>query len=203
MTIIRTDAVAPLSSILRKIDNGQGTLGALMNRPARLSLTLGELTGPGGERIPLSADPQAAKEYELNRANTGRPDTSQREPEEADLSTGVTVQSLVAQGERGGLDARQVGDLARRLGMGETARLADANGLERAQALIQTVRQGTTVAGLASGGTVAAALELVDLAGDVGHRLGRRLGGRNIRAYPGTEIPAFVARDTTIALPGG
>ena len=45
LKIIRTDAVAPLSSILRKIDNGQGTLGALINDPSlhnRISAFMGE-----------------------------------------------------------------------------------------------------------------------------------------------------------------
>lgn len=180
----------------------EGTLGALMNRPARLNLTLGSLKAPGGEQIPLSADPKEAKDYELNRANTGRPDTvAQKEPEEVDVSTGVAVQDLIEKGQEGGLDAKQVGELARKLGMNETAKLADAGRLDDASRLVRTIRSGGTVAGLASGGTLAAAMELVNLAGDVGHRLGRTLGGRNIRAYPGTVVHAFVARDTTVTLP--
>lgn len=179
----------------------EGTLGAMMNRPARLNLTLGSLVGPNGAIIPLSADAKAPKDYELNRGNTGRPDVAQKEPEEVDISAGVAVQQLIEKGESGGLDSKQVGDLAHKLGMNETAKLADAGHLDQAQRLVQTVRQGGSVAGLASGGTVAAAMELVSLAGDVGHRLGRTLGGRNIRAYPGTIVPAYVAQDTTVTLP--
>ena len=178
----------------------EGTLGGLMNRPARLNLTLGSMTAPDGTCVPLSADAREAKDFELDRANTGRPDVPQREPEEVDVSTGVAVQSLIEKGESGGLDPKQVGDLARKLGMEGTARLADAGRLGDAQALIRKVREGGAVAGLASGGTVAAAMEMVSLAGDVGHHLGRALGGRNIRAYPGTVVPAFVARDTTVTL---
>ena len=178
----------------------EGTLGAFMNRPARLNLTLGALKGPSGEDIPLSADPKETKDYELNRANTGRPDAPQREPEEVDVAAGVTVQELIAKGQSDGLDAKGVGELARKLGMTETAKLADAGRLEDAQRLVRTIRDGGTIASLASGGTVAAALELVNLAGDVGHRLGRTLGGRNIRAYPGTVVRAYVARDTTVTV---
>ncbi len=180
----------------------EGTLGGLTNRPARLKLTLKSLRGPNGQEIPLAADPKEAKDYELNRDNTGRPDAlPQKEPDEVDVAVGTTVKELVEQGQSGGLDARQVGELARKLGMGETAKLADAGRLDEAQRLVRAIRTGGTVASLASGGTVAAAMELVNLAGDVGHRLGRTLGGRNIHAYPGTIVPAYVAKDTTVTLP--
>ena len=190
-------AMSPATAVVSE-SRTEGTLGALMNRPARLNLALVGLKGPTGERIPLSADPKEPKDYELNRANTGRPDAPQKEPEEADVSVGVAVQALVEKGESGGLNAKEVGDLARRLGMGETAKIADAGRLEDAQRLVRALRTGGTVAGLASGGTVAAALELVNLAGDIGHRLGRTLGGRNVRAYPGTVVQAYVLRETTV-----
>ncbi len=179
----------------------EGTLGGLTNRPARLNLTLQSLRGPGGEEIPLSADPKEAKDYELNRENTGRPDASVPVgPDEEDEQAKLAVQELIQKGQSGGLDARQVGDLARKLGMGETAKLADAGRLSEVQSLCRAVRDGGTVAGLASGGTVAAAMELVNLAGGVAQRLDRTLGGRNIRAYPGTVVKAYVLRDTTVTL---
>lgn len=192
-------AMSPVTALVSE-SRTEGTLGAFINRPARLNLTLQSLKGPDGEEIPLSADPKEPKDYELNRGNTGRPDAPQKEPEEVDVSASVAIQTLVEKGESGGLDAKEVGDLARKLGMGETAKLADAGRLDDAQRLVRTIRQGGTVASLASGGTVAAALELVNLAGDVGHRLGRTLGGRNIRAYPGTVVSAYVLRDTTVTL---
>ena len=177
----------------------EGTLGSMMSRPARLNLTLKSLTGPDGEAIPLSAAPDEAKDYELNRDNTGRP--GEKDPGDENEVAQRAVQELIQKGQSGGLDARQVGDLARRLGMGETAKLADAGRLDEVQSLMRTVRAGGTVASLASGGTVAAALEMVNLAGDVGRRLGRSLGGRNIRAYPGTVVPAYVLQETTITPP--
>ena len=179
----------------------EGTLGGMMSRPARLNLTLESLTGPDGQPIPLSAAPDGAKDYEMNRDNTGR--AGEQDPGEEDEVAQRAVQELIQRGQSGGLDSKQVGDLARRLGMGETAKLADAGGLDKVQSLMKTVRAGGTVASLASGGTVAAALEMVNLAGDVGHRLGRSLGGRNIRAYPGTVVPAYVLQETTITLSGG
>ena len=191
-------AMSPVAATV-SWSRSEGTLGGLSNRPARLNLTLESLTGPEGERIPLSADLSEEKDVELNRANTGRPDSSVTPPEGDDAAEGA-VRELIAKGESGGLDARQVGDLARRLGMGETAKLADAGRLDEVGSLMRTVRAGGSVAGLASGGSVAAAMELVNLAGDVGHRLGRSLGGRNIHAYPGTVVPAYVSRETTITL---
>ena len=192
------DGVAAMSPATATVSwsRTEGTLGAFSNRPARLNLTLESLTGPVGEAIPLSADRSEAKDVELNRDNTGRP--GETDPGEENEVAQRAVQELIQQGQSGGLDAKQVGDLARRLGMGETAKLADAGQLDKVQNLMKTVRAGGTVASLASGGTVAAALEMVNLAGDVGHRLGRSLGGRNIRAYPGTIIPAYIARSTTL-----
>lgn len=193
-------AMSPATAVV-SWSRTEGTLGGLTNRPARLNLEMKSLKGPNGEEIPISADPKEPKDYELNRANTGRPEAiAQREPEEVDVSMGVAVQELIQKGQSGGLDPKQVGDLARKLGMNETAKLADAGQLDRVQSLCRAVRDGGTIAGLASGGTVAAAMELINLAGDMGHRLGRTLGGRNIRAYPGTVVPAYVARDTTITL---
>ena len=198
--VVGIPPLSPATAIVSE-SRTEGTLGAIMNRPARLNLTLGSLKGPSGEDVPLSADPKEAKDYELNRANTGRPDAFQREPEEVDVAAGVTVQELIAKGQSDGLDAKGVGELARKLGMTKTAELADAGRLEDAQRLVRTIRDGGTIASLASGGTVAAALELVNLAGDMGHRLGRSLGGRNIQAYPGTVVHAYVARDTTVSVP--
>ena len=193
-------AMSPATAVV-SASRTEGTLGAVTNRPARLNLRLHTLKGPTSEDIALSADPKEAKDYELNRANTGRPEAAQKEPEEADVAVGVAVQGLVEKGESGGLNAKEVGDLARKLGMGETAKLADAGRLDEAQSLIRALRTGGTVAGFAGGGSAAAALELVSLAGDMGHRLGRALGGRNIRAYPGTTIQAYVLRETTIQAP--
>lgn len=174
----------------------EGTLGGLSNRPARLNVTLKNLTGPNGEEIPLSADPKEPKDYEFNRTNTGRPESN--DPGEENEEAQKAVQELVRQGQSGGLDPKQVGELAKRLGMSETSKLVEADRLNEVGKLFQTVRGGGSLAALASGAPVAAALELVNLAGDVGHRMGRRFGGRNIRAYPGTIVQAYVARETTI-----
>lgn len=45
MKLMRTDAIAPLASVMKKLDRGQGTLGALINDPSlhqRLTGMLGE-----------------------------------------------------------------------------------------------------------------------------------------------------------------
>lgn len=193
-------AMSPATAIVAW-SRTEGTLGSLTNRPARLNLTLKSLRGPNGEEIPLATDLDAPRDYELNRANTGRPSTvAQREPDEADAAVGTAVKDLIEQGKSGGLNAEEVGQLARKLGMNETAKLAQDGKLNQVQDLFQKVRSGGTIADLASGGTIAAAMELVNLAGDMGHRLGRTLGGRNIRAYPGTVIPAYVAETTTVTV---
>ncbi|RYG44512.1 hypothetical protein EON79_14730 [bacterium] len=193
-------AMSPATAVV-SWSRTEGTLGGLTGRPARLRLTLKSLKGPNGEDIPLSAEAQGQSDYELNRANTGRPSSvAQKEPEEEDVAVGNAVKELIEQGQSGGLNSEQVGQLARKLGMNETAKLADAGKLDQVQSLCRKIRDGGAIADLASGGTIAAAMELVHLAGDVGHRLGKSLGGRNIRAYPGTVIPAYVAETTTVTV---
>ncbi|RYG37799.1 hypothetical protein EON81_05590 [bacterium] len=72
--------------------------------------------------------------------------------------------------------------------------------MDEVQSVCRKIRDGGSIAGLASQGTIAAAMELVNLAGELEHRLGRSLGGRNIHAYPGTVIPAYVAETTTVTV---
>jgi hypothetical protein len=188
-------ALCPAKAVVSQ-SRTEGTLGSLLNQPARLAFELKSLKAPGGEEIPLSADEKGAAEYELNRENTGRPDQPPAAPEDEAVQT--SIRDLIQKGQSQGLDPKQVADLARRLNLSETARMADAGKLGEVQNLIQAVRAGTGLANLASGGTVGAAMELVRVAGDTCARLERTLGGRNIRAYPGTVVKAYVAKDTTI-----
>jgi hypothetical protein len=191
-------ALCPASAAVSQ-SRTEGTLGALLNQPARLAIELKSLKTPAGEEIPLAADEKGAPEYELNRANTGRPE----EPPVAlgDERVQMSIRDLIQKGQTEGLDPKQVADLAKRLNLAETAKLADAGKLDEVQSLIQAVRSGTNLANLASGGTVGACMELVKVAGDTCARIGKKLGGRNIRAYPGTIVTAYVAKDTTVTVP--
>jgi hypothetical protein len=188
-------AFCPATAVISQ-SRTEGTLGSLLNQPARLAFELKSLKAPGGEEIPLAANEKGDTEYELNRDNTGRPDAPPASPDSETVQ--MSIRDLIQKGQSQGLDPKQVADLAKRLNLSETAKLADSGKLDKVQSLIQSVRSGTGFASLADGGTVGAAMELVRVAGDTCARLGRALGGRNIRAYPGTVVQAYVAKETKI-----
>lgn len=192
-------ALCPASAVVSQ-SRTEGTLGALLNQPARLAIELKGMKTPAGEEIPLLADEKGGLEYELNRANTGRPEDPSEEvpPDEA---VQMSIRELVQKGQSQGLDPKQVAELAKRLKLSETAKLTEAGKFNEVQTLIQAVRSGTNLASLATGGTVGACMELVRVAGDTCARAGKKLGGRNIRAYPGTIVTAYVAKDTTVTVP--
>ncbi|RYG23479.1 hypothetical protein EON82_13910 [bacterium] len=190
--------LCPASAIVSQ-SRTEGTLGALLNQPARLAIQIKSLKTPAGEEIPLAVDTKGETEYELNRANTGRP-----EPPEGDVpdeALQMSIRELVQKGQTQGLDAKQVAELAKRLQLAETAKLAETDKLNEVQGLIQAVRSGTNLATLVTGGAAGAAMELVRVAGDTCARVGKKLGGRNIRAYPGTTVTAYVAKDTSVTVP--
>lgn len=181
----------------------EGTLGGLFNQPARLKLEFESLRLPDGTALPISADPAEAKEYEFNRANTGRPGDDDGAPSPSVDQAEEAVRELVTKGESGGLDANQVTELAQRMRMSETAKLAQDGRLDDAKTLLRQVRGGRAASLANAVPVAAAALELVNLAGDVGRKVGRQLGGRNIRAYPGTKVDVYLLQDATITLPPG
>jgi len=176
-------------------------LDALTNTPARLEADLGVWTFDGVE-VHLSAKPDQDAPYEFNRANTGlknrtgNVDTAFSTAERKALAE--RVDALIESGQVEELDAKVLGDIAADLGLGELKAVVDKGETARATDLVRQIRQGSSIAALATGdGGLAfgAALQLLQIGGQVGNRLGRMLSGRNIVAHPGTEIEAYVLED--------
>jgi hypothetical protein len=190
----------------------EGSLGALTNSPARLSVSFSSAVANGGQPVSLSGAADRDAPYEFNRANTGivgdaagldriaSDDRSRtaldtvrqifENPDQANLSDPETKQGL-----------RQI---ATSLGMTETSRLIDRNEIDHVSSLISQLRQGSTIAAIASGGAtaeIAAALELANLAGKLGSRLSRMAKGRNIVAYVGTPVTAYVTQPVRVGTP--
>ena len=186
-----------------------GTLSALANTPARLSIRLERTWAVDGSEIALSAEADPNEPYSFTRSNTSLGAGEAALPEgTAGADAQKLLESVAANLEEGRpLDlraeapSRALTDAADRLGMGATKRLIQGGEISKASSLLDQVRRGGSAAALVNGAalpTVAAALELAKWAGDVGSRMSKMLKGRNIKAHLGTPVPAVVAKDAHV-----
>ena len=161
----------------------EGTLGVLTDRPARLNVTL----DPMGNYL-LSGSKEPADEVEFNRANTGLPEpatAAAATPEKAELLEKLLTDPSGSSITREALDS-----------------LKSDSALPATEKLLSQSHGGSTeslVTALATGGTSAEfelALSAVnEVRGVLGRNLGalkRKFSGRNIHAYPGTEVTAYL-----------
>jgi len=164
----------------------EGTLGGLTNRPARLKVKIDSL-GP----YFLSASRDEAQDYEFNRENTGLP---------SDRGTDVSAEKVDL------LEKLLVGQSNEEISADFIESLGSESSLPETQKLLKSapyVHQTSVIAALASGGTTAEfslALSAVnEIRGVLGRNIGklkRTLSGRNIHAYPGTEVTVYVWKPT-------
>ena len=186
-----------------------GTLSALANTPARLSIRLERTWAVDGSEIALSAELDPEEPYAFTRENTGRAGRAATLPEGTEAEDAKKLLEAVAENLEQGRSvdmrdeatAKALSDAAGSLGMGATERLIKQGEISKASSLLDQVRQGGSAAALVNGAalpTVAAALELVQWAGDVGSRMSRMLKGRNIKAHLGTPVPAVTAKEAVV-----
>lgn len=186
-----------------------GTLSALANTPARLSIRLERTWGVDGTEVSLAAGDDPEEPYAFTRDNTGRKGRAATLPEGTEAEEAKKLLEAVAanleQGKsvdmRDEATAAALSQAAEQWGMGATGRLIRDGEISKASSLLDQVRQGGSAAALVNGAalpTVAAALELAQWAGDVGSRMSRMLKGRNIKAHIGTHVPARVAKETQV-----
>ena len=191
----------------------EGALGALTNQPARLNFKFDTVPAVDGTALKLSAVTGEAKDYELNRDNTGKTEPSAQLEKLAEDTTNEqaleAVRELFDKGDASKLDSpetrQKLSAIAQQMGLANTSKLIEKNEVDKMNDLVRQLRQGGTVAALASGGSatlVDAALELANVAGQVGSRLGRMLGGRNIKAYVGTPVKAYVIEAAEVTAKG-
>lgn len=187
-----------------------GTLSALMNTPARLAVRMERAWAPDGTEIRLCTVQESVEEpYAFTRDNTSKvgggsgldelwaSEDSQRLLSQlaADLEEGRAL-------DLGDPEVRKtLAEAADKLGMGSTARLLEEGEIKQASDLLSQVRRGGSATALLSGAsltTVGAAMELVNLAGNVGSRVTGMLKGRNIKAHVGTRVQAYVASPASL-----
>jgi hypothetical protein len=183
----------------------EGTLGSALGQPARLNFKFTDASTVDGSRVELSADRDSDKDYELNRENTGIVDSPTLDEVSKDQSSKQALDALRDMFQSGDADKiddpavkERLSEIAKQLGMSGTEKIARKQELGDVSKLIEQVRHGSAIATGGSTALVDAALELAGLVGKVGSRLGKVIGGRNIKAYVGTEIIAYVRKPVQV-----
>lgn len=187
------------------------TLDGILGRPARLQLRLESVQAADGTIVPLAADasldPKAT--VELNRANTSRfaPDRRQ-EVALDDPKNEQAIRALASVMADGTLpvsaDRDSLLQAVDQLGLTHTAKLIREDQSSQVQELVDKAKSGANLASLLTGGSASLALdailEVAGLASGLPDRFDRALHGRNIKAYIGTPVTAYVAEDARVRL---
>jgi hypothetical protein len=210
--VVRKGAVA-YGKVVRS--RAEGTLSALVNQPARLEITIFKIEGVDRSEIKLSAVKGGAQTepLELNRANTGKPDNSQKldqawDNEEYQQELRSLAQ-LIQTSKNSDLSANPAtSDLLKKLStdldLRSTAGLKDKSDVDKVARMLGQIATGQNdleALGAASMGQLGAVIELTKVVGYVGNRLGDALKGRTIRAHVGTPLKAYVVEEVRVRLP--
>lgn len=187
----------------------EDTMGALTNRPARLSITVDSVYGVDGSKVLISADSDGnpSEGFQFNRANTGRPEVSSAKLDEM-MKDPKNEEDLKKLGElfvkKGSVDPNSpeakdlVDRLSKNLQLPNLESVTGKGQTDQVTGLLSSIRSGMKIGG--SLNAVGAVMELANVAGDVGSRLSRIMHGRNIKAYAGQPMTAKVVSDTKIAI---
>jgi hypothetical protein len=187
----------------------EGTLGSLLNQPARLKFKVEHVKAVDGATVKISPEKAKPEDFELNRENTGKITASQTlenlAKDKSNEAVLEAVRDLFEKGEAAKLDSPEtrakLASIAQEMSLPSTSKLLEDNQVDKVTDLVQQIRRGAALTNLATGGSasiVDAALELAGVAGQVGNRLERMLGGRNIRALVGTSIDLYVLETVEI-----
>lgn len=190
----------------------EGTLSSLANQPARLAITVKGLIAPSGQEVALSVDPEnSGAAFQFTRENTtpfapnasvrdalAKPENQKLLKQLSDMFAGQSVGSLSfdvdtalqSLAESSGLQATR--DFAKG-GKGKFDELS--------QAIHDLRKPGNAPLSLLANTTLlTSVVELAGLVNQAGDQIGGMLKGRTIRAYPGTQVPAFLSRETSLAI---
>lgn len=176
----------------------QSVVSAFANEPARLAIKLDTIVTREGDSVPLKVD--TGSDYHLTRENTGRTNFLDKlqqiwsSPEERakldkvvdSLKKGV---DLSDSGQRNTLSQN-----ARDLGLDALADTLSGDKWKDLQSTADDLKtQVDDIRKLSGGELLMAAMQYQTLLGNLGSTLEGAVKGRNIRAFPGTEVPAKVA----------
>lgn len=198
-------AKGTLASAEVKWSRSEGTLSGLMNQPARLTIQLKETKAADGSTVRLTANKEAEEEnvYAFTRDNTGKVDFGEQIEELVKSEASQRLLNEINTALQGGNtpdlnseDSKKVlQEISSKLSLQQTASILSQGKSDELSKTLEAVNRGQSLAALASGGSltsVMAVVELANVALEVGSRVSRMLKGRTIRAYAGTEVPAYV-----------
>jgi hypothetical protein len=186
----------------------------LVNQPARLAISIDETKAVDGGAVKLTAnlEDEEGAEFGLNRSNTRREEASAQLQEvfkdDSARQALEEVLKMMDESQRADLQSlnANISTLTDRLSLPNTQNLARQGELGKIADLLSQLRRGSVAADLLTGGsgmTLGAVMELADLTRRAGGSLFNMFKGRNIKAYIGTPLEAFVAEDVVVTIGGG
>lgn len=183
-----------------------GAVSQFLNEPARLAVTIDRTVSIDGKTVLLEATKSKDGEpFHFTRENT---ETSRaNEQLERVLSDNEAKKALEKMlngllGEEMG-DADKVSDLAEKLNLRSTKKLADEQSLGDLEGVLKSINAGD-VARIATGHASLVIEAIAELAGvkkTVGDRISGLFKGRNIKAFPGTPVTAYVTEPVLVKAP--
>jgi len=181
-----------------------GAISQFLNEPARLAVSIDRTVSVDGQTISLKAA-RDGESYHFTRENTiasvaGDKLNKLLEDENAKKSLQQLLDGL--SGSDMG-DPNSIADLADALGLKSTSELARTNSINDLKDVLKGISAGE-VARIATGQStlvIEAIAELAGLRKAVGDRISGLFKGRNIKAFPGTPITAYVAKVALIEAP--
>lgn len=189
----------------------EGTLSALMDKPARLDVRLDYVTSIDGQKVKIESEPGKGDEaYEFTRANTGKigesaaAEQAWSDPDKQKAMT--TLMQLIERSKKSDLandpqTAELLDKLSKDLNLSYSG--LETKSKERVSSLLGSVGNGdVSLDRLARAALpeVTALLELTKVTGFIGKQIGGALKGRTIRAYVGTPVSAYARTDQTFTI---
>ena len=174
-----------------------GAISKFLNEPARLAISIDSTSAADGSPIALVASGADEKGvFHLTGGNTGIERASNAIEEvladpDAKKALEVMLGGLIGN-EMGGNDVVKL--LANRLSLSSIAKLVDANSLGDLVGAFKSIASGELkrIGSAHAGLVIEAIAELSGLRKSVGDRISGLFKGRNIRAFPGTPVVAYI-----------
>ena len=183
-----------------------GAISKFLNEPARLSVSIDRTVSVDGKTVYLKATNTKDNEpLHFTGENTG----IERASDELEKILADEASKKALENMLGGLAGKDMGSndiiaaLAARLNLSATKQLAEANSLKDLVGVLKGIAAGQ-VTRVATGHAILVIDSIGELAGirkSVGDRISGLFKGRNIKAFPGTPVTAYVAEKLMVDAP--
>lgn len=181
-------------------------VSTLENRPARLSITFDRTLAVDGQPVRLEANPEKPGDaFQFTPANTSKKEVSVavqelvRTPEGREAAE--KIRAMFAEGGAPSVSEEYFNSLVlERLRLPSARVLSKKGELNKAFDLLREAAAGklTRIAGPEAEFTVRALQEFADVANQAGNILESKFKGRNLKAYAGTPLVAYVGETVTL-----